>query len=77
MAVVKTDRVLPFEQLFRGAPFAATLTLYTKSNGLEDPKEHLFFKLNRHKAVTLDKKVTVHMLPNHKVTVCRMEKKDH
>lgn len=75
MAVIKQAHVLPFERVYRGAPFAATLTLYTKSDGKEDPKEYFFYKLNAHKAVTLDKRITIHMLPNTKVTLCTIEKR--
>ena len=66
---------MTFEQLHRGAPFAAKLTLYTRTNGREDPKEHLFYKLNGHKAITLDKRVTVHMPSNTWVELCQLERK--
>lgn len=76
MAIVKQEKIMPFNQLHRGSPFAAVLTLYTKSEGKEDPKEYLFYKLNKHKAVTLDKRVTVHMLATTPVRLCTFSKQN-
>lgn len=76
MAVVKTNRLMTFSQLHRGAPFMAKITIYSKSDGKEDPKEHFFFKLNSHKAVTLDKRITVHMFGDQWVTLCQLQKKE-
>lgn len=75
MAVVKKNHFLPFDRLHKGAPFAATLTLYTKSEGREDPKEHFFYKSGAHRAVTLDKRITVHFPANTKINLCAIEKR--
>ena len=76
MAVVKQNYILPFERLHYRAPFAATLTLYTKSDGREEPKEHFFYKVNAHKATTLDKKTNVYFSSNEPVNLCRIEKRN-
>lgn len=73
MPIIKQNRTLSFAQLDRGAPFAATITLYTQSDGAEDPKEHFFYKLNAHKATTLDKRIRVYFGANDLVTLCRIE----
>lgn len=70
MSIVKQEQFMPFRQLRRGSPFGAVLTLYTKSDGKEDPKEHLFYKLNHHKAATLDKKIVIHMLEDTQIRLC-------
>jgi hypothetical protein len=75
MAIVKTGQNLTFKKLHRGAPFAANVTLYSRTGGKEDPKEHLFYKLNSHKAVTVDKRTEVHFTGDELVSVCNMEKK--
>ncbi len=74
MSIVKQDHFMTFARLHRGSPFGAVLTLYTKSDGKEDPKEHLFYKLNGHKAVTLDKRITIHVLPDTEVRLCTIQK---
>jgi len=70
MSIVKSEKNMPFAQLHRGSPFATTMTLYTRSEMKEDPKEYLFYKTNNHRATTIDKKVVVHMLPDQQVTLC-------
>ena len=74
MAIVKSDSIMPFNRLHKGSPFAAVMTLYTKSDGLEDPKEHLFYKTKYNKAITLDKRVAVHMLGNTPIRLCTIVK---
>jgi hypothetical protein len=73
MSIVKQDHFMTFERLHRGSPFGAVLTLYTKTDGKEDEKEHLFYKLNSHKAVTLDKRITIHVLPHTIIRLCTVK----
>lgn len=75
MAFDKTSKTTTFGQLNRSSPFAATLTIYSKTSGRESPTEHLLYKVSNKKAVTMDKKVFVHLLSNHPVTICRVSKK--
>jgi hypothetical protein len=75
MAIVKQEKSIPFNKLQRGAPFVADKTLYTRTNGGEDPKEHVFYKLNHEKAVTMDKRTVIHMTSDEMVTPCFLEKK--
>lgn len=75
MAIVKTTQTTTFGKLTRGAPFAATTVLYTRTDFKEEPKEYLFYKLNNKKAVTVDKRTTVMFLNEDEVTVCAMEDK--
>jgi hypothetical protein len=72
MAIAVTKREITFGELQRGAPFASTLTLYTRSNFEEDPKEHIFYKVTKNKAVTVDKRTFVHFQNNDKIKVCNM-----
>jgi hypothetical protein len=75
MAIIKNEKPSTFNKLQRGAPFVATKTLYTRTNGVEDPKEHVFYKLNEKKAVTVDKRTVVHFLPDEEITPCILDKK--
>jgi hypothetical protein len=75
MALVQTDREFKFADLRRNSPFSAILTLYTRSGGKEDPKEHFFFKVNAKKAITLDKRVTVYIPPDKITKLCTLERK--
>jgi hypothetical protein len=76
MAIVKTPQVETFNRLYRGAPFAVNMTLYSRSDNKEEPKEYILFKLNNHKAVTVDKRTTVHFTGEEMVSVCVLEKKE-
>lgn len=74
MAIVKSDKIMLFERLHKGSPFAVTMTLYTRSDGAEDPKEYLFYKTKYNKAITLDKRVAVHMLGSTPIKLCTLVK---
>lgn len=76
MPIVKTNQVSTFSKLTRGAPFMTIMTLYTRSEGKEEPKQHLLYKINNHKAATVDKRTHVHFIGSEDVLVCTMEKKD-
>lgn len=77
MGIVKQDRKTIFRKLGHAEPFAAKLSLYTRTEGKEDVKEYLFFKTGRNKAITVDQKTIVHFLPNSEVEICIIEKKKH
>lgn len=76
MAIVKTDLVTTYAKLQRGAPFSVKMTLYTRSDNKEDPKDYLMYKINNHKATTIDKRTTVHFLGDEQVNICNMERKE-
>lgn len=75
MSIVKTNQKSTFSHIHRGAPFVANLTLYTRSDGNEDPKDYVFYKTGKNRAVTVDKRTVVHFLPNAKIILCTMENK--
>lgn len=74
MAIVKSDSIMHFKHLRKGSAFAAVMTLYTKSDGMEDPKEYLFYKTKHNKAITLDKRVAIHMLDSTLIRLCIISK---
>jgi len=74
MPVIKQDRVMPFAFVHANAPFAFTTTIYSKSEGVEEPKEHIFFKKGVNKAITSDKRVVVYFAPNDNVQLCKLER---
>lgn len=76
MSIKITTNVTRFSQIFRGKPFACTMTLYSRTwEGKEEPKEYLFYKVGKNKAVTVDKRTVVHFLSNSKVNICTLEQK--
>lgn len=73
MSVQKIDNLfMPFSQLRRGSPFTIHMTIYSLTDGREEPREHTLFKLNSKKAVTLNKRVVVYIPATEKIQVCRM-----
>lgn len=76
MAIVKQEQTTNFERLPRSAAFSAHVTLYTRSNFEEKPQDYLFYKVNRHKAVTVDKRTTVYFSPYDVVNLCTTERKE-
>mgnify|MGYP001593740872 CR=1 FL=1 len=62
--IVKLDQTVMFVDVPIGKPFYATVTLYTRSKGTEDPREYAFFKTGKSKANTVDRKTSVHFLSN-------------
>jgi len=60
MAIVKTNQKTTFSHIHRGAPFSAYITIYTRSDGNEDPKEYMFYKTGKDRAVTVDKRTVVY-----------------
>jgi hypothetical protein len=76
MAILKTEKKANFRSLQRNAPFAVNMTLYTRTDNREDPKEHILFKLNDNKAITIDKRTTLHFTGEEEVIMCEMERKE-
>jgi hypothetical protein len=75
MAIIRTNYVTTFDKITYGSPFSAVITLYTRSGGVEDPREYVFYKTGRRKAMTVDRGTVVHFLSNEKVNLCNMIKK--
>jgi hypothetical protein len=68
--ITVTNHLKRFDSLERGTPFAAHITIYSRSDGKEQPREHLFYKIGRNRAVTIDKKIYVHFLSGFFVAIC-------
>lgn len=69
MAILKSDRQVLFGNLFKLSYFTMVTTLYTRSEGIEDPKEHYFIKTGKDKATTIDRRTVIHVPKNTKVTL--------
>lgn len=72
MSIKVLDTITTFAKIDRGLPFAAITTLYSRTDGAEQPKKQLFYKINQNKAITVDKKTFVHFLPDQIVNICSM-----
>lgn len=75
MPIVKTNLQVPFARIRSNKWFMADITIYARATtlkefGNEDVKEHLLQKLDYQRAETLDKRITIHLLPNTLVYVC-------
>lgn len=70
--IEKVGKRAAFRLLHRGQPFIKKTTLYTKSNGEEDEKEHIFFKSSKQSAKAGSTHVMKHFLPDDLVELCSM-----
>jgi hypothetical protein len=72
--ITKQEKPSKFVQIPRSHIFAVNRTLYTRTDGVEKEELHYLQKLGPNKAMTLDKSVIVHMLPNDEVFACNIVK---
>lgn len=73
--IVIQEKPTQFSEIRKGSPFAANITIYSKSGGVDIPKQHIMFKTGNNKATTADKRIVVHFLSNTPVNPCVVESK--
>lgn len=72
--ITKQENPSKFVQIPRSHVFAVNRTLYTRTDGVEKEELHYLQKLGPNKAMTLDRNVIVHMLPDDEVFACNVVK---
>jgi len=72
--ITKQENPSKFVQIPRSYVFAVNRTLYTRTDGVEKEELHYLQKLGPNKAMTLDRSVIVHMLPDDEVFACNVVK---
>jgi hypothetical protein len=87
MSVKKHNYTTTFSHLGRTEVFAFTTTLYSRGKGWDgrflvdnppdDPKEYMFQKIGKDKAITLDRRTVVNILPTEKIIPCYIEKSSY
>lgn len=60
MAFQKSEKTLIFGKIGVKQPFYATTTLYTRSEGKEEPKGHFLIKVGKNCAMTPDRKTVIY-----------------
>jgi hypothetical protein len=75
MPILEKNFTTTFSQLRKGVPFSVELSIYSLTEGKEIVRKHILYKQSDNKAITTDKRVVVHFLPESSVTECYIEQR--